>query len=75
VSASSRRVEIAPRPKSFTLGGVEVEIRPEPDDDERAAIVLALARAGVAEPRPRGYESPWRAAALRESAETDDAEP
>ena len=54
---------------------MDVEIRPEPDDDERAAIVSALARAGVAEPRPRSYDSPWRTAGLRETAEADDAEP
>jgi hypothetical protein len=54
---------------------MDVEIRPEPDDDERGAIVSALARAGVAEPTPPGYDSPWRAAGLREAAEPDDAEP
>jgi hypothetical protein len=37
--------------------------------------VSALARAGVAEPTPPGYDSPWRAAGLREAAEPDDAEP
>jgi hypothetical protein len=51
---------------------MEVEIRPQPDDEEREAIVAALARAGVEAPHSPGYESPWRAAGLREAADADD---
>jgi hypothetical protein len=54
---------------------VELEIRPEPTDDERRAIEAAVEAAGLAPKRPGAYESPWRAAALRDAAGSDDDEP
>jgi hypothetical protein len=54
---------------------VAVALRHEPDDEARAAIVAALARAGLGEASPPAYESPWRAAALRDAAEPDEPEP
>jgi hypothetical protein len=60
---------------SFSLFRVELEIRPEPTDDERRAIEAAVEAAGLAPKRPGAYESPWRAAALREAAGSDDDEP
>ena len=55
--------------RTFTLGRVELEIRPEPTDDERAAIAAAVAAADEGHP---AYGSGWREAGLRESAGVDD---
>ena len=54
---------------TFTLGRVELEIRPEPTDEEREAIPAALA---AAEDGAEGSASPWREAGLREATGSDD---
>ena len=54
---------------------MEVEIRPEPSDDERNVIVEALEAAVPVSTRPPEYDSPWRAAGLRESTGRDENDP
>jgi hypothetical protein len=47
-----------------------LEITPELADAEREALRAALGKAGVSlEPRPHGYDSAWRRAALREAVD------
>ena len=61
---------------SFTLGAVELEIRPEPDDADRAAIEAAVEAATDARERaPAAYSSAWRRMALRESVGEEDVDP
>jgi hypothetical protein len=60
----------APAPRTFTLAGVELEIRPEPSDEERAAITAALAAAE--DDLPAAATSRWRAAGLREATGRDE---
>jgi hypothetical protein len=49
---------------------MELQITPHLGNAERDALRAALEKAGVSpEPRPRGYESPWRHAASREAVE------
>jgi hypothetical protein len=54
---------------------VEVEIRPEPSEEERTVIVEALEAAVPVSRTPPGYDSPWRAAGLRESTGHDESDP
>jgi hypothetical protein len=63
-------ISSAQRPRTFTLGRVELEIRPEPSDEERAAIEAALEAA--AESPPEAETSRWRAAGLREATGRSD---
>jgi hypothetical protein len=53
-----------------SLHQVEVRLVPDPSDDVETAVVVALARAGVAiDDQPKAYTSAWRAAGLAEFAE------
>jgi hypothetical protein len=54
---------------------VDVEAVPPLDGPGQRAVIAALERAGVrVEVAPATYGSAWRAAALREGAEGDEAE-